>query len=218
MENDIKEKEINEDNLGLNENVFGIEYIGQNLKKNEKFLNWKNIMLEKLGNEAKLFFCKNDKIYFYGYVSSSFTSICPICGFNICYFCSKIYNNCCIKRKIYENVKKYSLEKDLCSEAIIAYFIPYLNSIYIMLTISYFFLREEIDKHYHYFFILYLMAIILSIPYFFTVIIFLIFLFIISIPFNFLPFKVFAGLMDEILPFCEMFACCLYCCFDLDED
>ena len=32
MENDSKEKEIYEDNLGLIENIFRIEYIGQKLR------------------------------------------------------------------------------------------------------------------------------------------------------------------------------------------
>ena len=214
MENDNKEKEIYEDPLGLNENIFRIEYKGQNIKKNEKFLNWKNMTLEKSGKEAQLFYCNKDNIFFYVYDSSCFRSACPICGNNICYFCSEIYENCCIKRKIY----KIALDKEEFCEVVIIYFIPYINSIYIMLTISSFFLKEKIDENYHYFVMLYLFAIIISIPYIITIIIFLIILAIISIPFNFLPFRVFAGFLDENLRFPEMILCCFCCCIDFNDN
>ena len=80
------------------------------------------------------------------------------------------------------------------------------------------FLEEKIDRNYLYYYLLYFMAIILSIPYIFTTIIFLMILFVISIPFNFLPFRVFAGFLNGSHRAYEMCICCCFCCFIYDDD
>ena len=216
MENYSKEKEIYEDNLISNENMFKIEYKGQNLKNNQKFLNWKNMIFEKYKESAKLFYCDKDKIFFYTYwdsYQSFFFRVCPICGKNICYFCGQYEYKCCFKRKIYRNIVTFFVTENIFREVLFIYFIPYLNSIYIIASLLTYFLERESD----YFLIIYLLAIILSIPFFFTIIIFLIILGVISIPFNFFPFKVFAGFLVENLPIRVLFICCI-CCWDNFED
>ena len=86
-------------------------------------------MFEKYGDIAQLFYCKKDQIYFCFNYSSNFRNNCPICGYSICYFCYDIFDNCCFKRKIYENIGKYALEKNEFCKVAIIYFIPYINSI-----------------------------------------------------------------------------------------
>ena len=107
----------------------------------------------------------------------------------------------------------FFVTENIFREVLFIYFIPYLNSIYIIASLLTYFLERESD----YFLIIYLLAIILSIPFFFTSIIFLIILGVISIPFNFFPFKVFAGFLVENLPIRVLFICCI-CCWDNFED
>ena len=169
MENYSKEKEIYEDNLISNENMFKIEYKGQSLKNNQKFLNWKNMIFEKYKESAKLFYCDKDKIFFYTNWDSRqsfFYRICPICGKNICYFCGQYEYKCCFKRKIYRNIVTFIVTKNIFREVLFIYFIPYLNSIYILASLLTYFLERECNKNPGYFFIIYLLAIILSIPFF----------------------------------------------------
>ena len=111
MENE-NEDIINDKMISKSENAFKIEYIGQTLKINAKFRDWKNKMLIKYGNNAKLFHCKYDNIYFYTTNNDCksipyYKSKCPICGRSICYYCSRYTidnydrGRCCIKRRIY---------------------------------------------------------------------------------------------------------------------
>ena len=111
MENDIKNYLANNINEIKTDIMFMLDYKGQSLKNNIKFDSWKNKMLQKYGNDAKLFKCTYDKAYFYS-SNESFkklplcSSICPACNNSICYYCSKIaYNKnsigeCCLKRRI----------------------------------------------------------------------------------------------------------------------
>ncbi len=111
MENEI-EQNLNEDNSIKSLNAFKPDFKGQKLKKNRKFIEWKNKMIEKYGNNSKLFYCIYDNIYFY--VTNEdckskpyYKSKCSICNRPICYFCSRYIRNkfdhgkCCIKRRIY---------------------------------------------------------------------------------------------------------------------
>ena len=211
MENDSKEKEIYEDNSISNENMFRIEYKGENLKKNQNFLNWKNMIFEKYKENAKLFYCDKDKVFFctnWETYQSFFFRKCPICGKYICYFCGQSNIDCCLKRKIYKKTEIFIVTKNIFREILCIYFIPYLNSLYIIASLLLYFLDRETSRNYSYFFIICLLAIILSIPYFFTSIIFLSILGVISIPFNFFPFKVFAGFLVGNLPIKTLFFCC----------
>ena len=64
MENDI-ENHLSNINEMKTDNMLMLDYDGQSLKDNLKFNSWKNIMLQKYGNDAKLFKCSYDAIYFY---------------------------------------------------------------------------------------------------------------------------------------------------------
>ena len=106
MENDSY---INENFINNTVNKYEMEFFGQSLKKNESFIKWQNEMKKIFGNDAKLFNCKKDKIYYYANSNDckkfSFAKKCPICDSSICYFCSKyIYvgnSKCCLYRRIY---------------------------------------------------------------------------------------------------------------------
>ena len=109
MENDL---EVNEKFINIVENKFKIEYFGQDLKKNESFIQWQNEMKKIYGNDAKLFKCKRDKICYYGKFSDCkklplYKIKCPICDLSNCYFCSKHiddyvdHGKCCLSRRIY---------------------------------------------------------------------------------------------------------------------
>ena len=69
-------------------------------------------MLKKYGNDAKLFKCSYDEIYFYCAYESFrklplCSSKCPSCNQPICYYCSRVAHNnnyfgdCCLKRRLY---------------------------------------------------------------------------------------------------------------------
>ena len=109
MENDSN---INEKTINIAENKFEIEYFGQDLNKNESFINWQNEMKKIYGNDAKLFKCKKDKIFYYGRLSDCkkipiYKIKCPICNLSYCYFCSKHlddyvdHGKCCLTRRFY---------------------------------------------------------------------------------------------------------------------
>ena len=112
MENDIENHLTTNINEIKTDNLFRLDYKGQSLKDNLKFNSWKNRMLQKYGNDAKLFKCSYDSIYFYC-SNESFrklplcSSICPSCNHSICYYCSRIaynrnsFGDCCLKRRIY---------------------------------------------------------------------------------------------------------------------
>lgn len=111
MENDI-ENHLTNINENKTDNMFMLDYDGQSLKDNSKFNSWKNIMLQKYGNDSKLFKCSYDAIYFYCPYESFkklplCSSKCPTCNQPICYYCSKIGHNnnsfgdCCLKRRLY---------------------------------------------------------------------------------------------------------------------
>jgi len=106
MEND-KENVLNEINNERSKKVFKLELNGQSIKGNKKFTDWENKMKEELGNDAKLYKCIHDNIY---YFSSDWDlrASCPLCHRLICYFCSRYTNHyyedngkCCIVRRTY---------------------------------------------------------------------------------------------------------------------
>lgn len=70
MEND-KENVLNEINNEKSKKVFKFEYNGQSLKGNKKFTEWENKMKEELGNNAKLYKCIIDNIYYYNNLNNT---------------------------------------------------------------------------------------------------------------------------------------------------
>jgi len=82
MENDIRtEKKQNLIDINL---YFKLDFPEQNLKGNRKFEEFKNKKLKEYGKDAKLFFCKNDNIYFYVHIDNCeifpfFYEQCPLC-------------------------------------------------------------------------------------------------------------------------------------------
>ena len=86
------ENNSNDNALLDKENIFIPDYFNQKIKNNNKFKTWENLMFQKYGENARLFKCTVDKIYFY--VSNKdcmeypyYSSYCPMCNNVICYFC-----------------------------------------------------------------------------------------------------------------------------------
>ena len=105
-ENEVELGEIKE-----KENMYKPDYKEQKLDTNVDFINWKNKMLKKYGNDAVLFKCINDGVYFFtpykDYKHDNFlTSYCPSCNKQYCIDCFQepddeyIYGDCCIKRRL----------------------------------------------------------------------------------------------------------------------
>ena len=151
----------NENSKGINfienrqqnklETVFKLDYINQNLKKNNEFQVWKFSMILKYGNNAKLFQCKKHNILFYnsndGYINSPlYVKFCPLCDELVCCFCSMplqsfdaSYNkgSCCLKRRIYyllfnDGLRFIKQEIDLDSKY---YYFPIINFFLFILSI-----------------------------------------------------------------------------------
>ena len=109
-ENNYKEININLKNDLYFDYIYNLDYAGQNLDNNKGFENWKKTILNKFGNDVKLFRCNEDKILFYTkyeqYISyPGYFVKCPICKKYICYFCCYsshqiTYIRCCLKRSI----------------------------------------------------------------------------------------------------------------------
>ena len=158
----MENNNFNENALLEKENIFIPDYFNQNVQNNNKFKTWENVMLQKYGNNARLFKCTKDKIYFY--VSNKdcmenpyYSSKCPICNNIICYICFRNSTSidmelgkCCIRRRLYYlfhlegPIKDFKYELDC---GIIIYLIPFLNMIFIIGGISYIFFYNMIFFH-----------------------------------------------------------------------
>ena len=159
MENEENNYEMlvkNNENI-FPDNAFRPDYEGQNLENNQKFQQWNNSMLKKYGNDAKLFKCLVDKIYFYtSYNEYRYTFFCsgkcPLCKKPICYYCSRYYfedlyeyASCCLTRKIkyiflkdtviYINQNDQRIN-DLYQKYFIIFFIPVVGFIYFIARIE----------------------------------------------------------------------------------
>ena len=109
MENESK-IEDQEGLLHAND-YFKLDFPGQNLKGNKLYEDFKKRKLKELGNDAKLFYCKRENLYFYKSKneckeSPYYYKICPSCNHYVCYFCKRNSfiitenANCCITLKI----------------------------------------------------------------------------------------------------------------------
>ena len=108
------ENEEDRTNFLITNNIFKKDYENQKLNdSNLKFFNWKKSMQKIYGENAILFKCIKDNIYFFASYEECmkhpvYKSICPKCHVEICYYCSrnlkdKYYNEngtCCLRRKI----------------------------------------------------------------------------------------------------------------------
>ena len=81
----------NEFDLDIKKEYFKLDYFGQLLEGNNNFNEFKKQKLLKFGDDAKLFKCKFDNLYFY--VSNKncktfpfYYKECPLCKNKICYF------------------------------------------------------------------------------------------------------------------------------------
>jgi len=116
--------------------TFKEEYEGQNLSINDEFQKFKQSMLEKYGNKAKLFKCKEDKSYFYSEYHN-YKVQCPLCKKTRCYFCQSSRKDCCILKRLYCMFKEDGfafigqdgniINKDNLKSHLIYFFIPCLN-------------------------------------------------------------------------------------------
>ena len=132
MENEMEDKKINLAGK-MNDTTFEFDYEGQNLNNNENFINWKKVVLNKLGKNAKLFKCKNHKILFFvtnNEYKKEYLIKCPK-GHHICYFCG--YSGykitlifCCIRRSL---AKAFLNNKDPGNSYLnnLSIFIPGIN-------------------------------------------------------------------------------------------
>ena len=87
--------------------IFKTDYKNQKLEDNINFQKFKQTMLSKNDNKGRIFYCKNEDLYFY-YNDSQYPyyhGICPSCKRHICYFCKKVnkytYDLCCYKKRIH---------------------------------------------------------------------------------------------------------------------
>ena len=123
-------------------NIFHYDFEGQKIENNVEFKKYKNAMIGKIGINAKLFKCKDDKILFYYDCSQhkSYEVQCPKCKKYICYFCSNynrsVNSTCCATRKVYNILKVEGFvfmddnNSDNISDYFLLVFIPFINLVY----------------------------------------------------------------------------------------
>jgi len=220
LDNNLNEK------IELNENkIFKFEYENQKIDNNINYLKWKDSIIKKYDNDVKIFKCKQCKILFYSknedMIKNPYYSMpCPICKKYICYFCScsYIYSKysllyCCRRRILnicfFISAPSYSKDENLFNLEIFMFLIPIINILGLFRrieTILFFSLPQEISKNegkfkYYenskfYEIMVFIIPIVLGIPFFFIDIYHIIFLFLISIPFKLYPFKYYLGVID----------------------
>jgi len=144
--------EIDQENLvdtskETNLDVFKSNYEGQTLTNNPEFDKFTKKMKDKIGNNARLFKCKKDNVYFYHDYSifPYYEARCPIYTKSICYFCFNTnefyFDQCCLIKKVYymftvdgyiffdSSPIKYDY-KHKFKENLIFALIPFINMVY----------------------------------------------------------------------------------------
>ena len=204
-------------------NIFKLDYEGQSLKDNTKFELWKTKMLSKYGNNAKLYKCKIDNLYFYCSIKNNYGMGCPSCQNLICYFCSNNTNSrliCCITGRFY-----YILFHDgfiyINSEIDKDFYFVFKRFLFPIYTFFYFIgiisknlyhtlKRTKSDYLYNYYFkdddaswakvfLNGLIALVLSFIFILHDIYFKIFLLFISLFFKFYPIKFYLGIIKKVM-------------------
>ena len=242
------ENEEDKTNFLITNNIFKKDYENQKLNdSNLKFFNWKKSMQKIYGENAILFKCIKDNIYFFASYEECmkhpvYKSICPKCNVEICYYCSrnlkdKYYNEngtCCLRRKIkcmfnqecYRYINPINQEDDIHSfkTAFTLFIIPVISLLTIIAQIQgilYYKLYIKNGKnkqivmyyeHLKYYSLVELinmgLGIILVIPLFIIHIYFILFILLISLPFNFIPLKYILGLHYATINLLGIFCCC----------
>ena len=155
MENDILSE--NQQNLIDISQYFKLDFPEQQFEGNRKFEEFKKQKLKELGKDAKIFYCKNDNIYFY--VSKVECKIlpyyykkCPLCNNYVCYFCNRRTEeligekgNCCPILSLYYllfHLRFIYLNEKLKTSSIgeyifitIACFLPYIGPSFLFMSI-----------------------------------------------------------------------------------
>ena len=164
MENDLENNLIEKVDIN-SENIFKFDYEGQSLKDNNNFKLWKTKMLNIYGNNAILYKCKKDNIYFYVPIKKNKDAIldgtyCQLCKQKVCYFCSENIGAsemyCCIKANIYYliyregfNYINQAIDDDGWS-TIIKFIFPIFTFFYLIGIISrnlYYLLKRQKGKY-----------------------------------------------------------------------
>ena len=214
---EIEINDFNENENGIDE-VYKLDYDNQNFENNVKYQEWKKFMIDKYGNNIKIFKCKNDRILFCIKDCElkrniSYFKECPKCKNLICYFCSyssseKDYIFCCLKRGIstHSNNASNLAKEDLGDNFLdfISFLIPGINFVGIFMLLSniiYFNIATKKSKtNYNgklkqpesedkIKVILFGILLLYGLVYFFFNIFMIIFTLIITIPFKFYPIK-----------------------------
>ena len=211
--NDNDNDNNNNDNKN-NNNIFKLDYESQNVDNNKYFIKWKRLMLEKLGNNAKLIRCSKDKILFFiSYdeykdilKKKNYLLNCPnghyICRFGKYSFYNKSDSFCCKRRSFSKAIFNF---KDKIDGFDFFIFLPGINFLALSVGFNYILFyrvstkkskkngnleniednKIELIEKFHMFIVVPLYTII----YFILDSYFLIILFIISIPFKFYPIR-----------------------------
>ena len=145
MENEEKEVQL-VNNQNNKDNFFIPDYDNQNLKNNQRFIKWKELMNKKYNGRGKIYKCPYDKNYFYEQ-NNDYKILCPSCEKELCCFCLKPpivqWNaKCCLMRKIcimhYKGIE-YSIPENrknqyLCDVEIeiVFFLIPIINFLYFL--------------------------------------------------------------------------------------
>ena len=154
---EANEKELKEDKINLiNEqlNIFKFDYENQNIENNRDFKIWKDKMKKINKDKIRINKCNDDKICFYVKINNNFneySDFCPICKKEICCFCYQYLGSqlnfsrylrryCCLKRFIYfiffrEDFLDNYYPLIVFILAYIAFIIPFINCLGIILSI-----------------------------------------------------------------------------------
>ena len=151
-------------------NIYKLEYEDQKLNNdNIVFLKWKQSMQKIYGENAQLFYCLEDKTYFYTSYDECkkypvYQSCCPVCNQLICYYCYRYKRDefnengtCCLRRKIkcifnqecyrYINPIYNELNINTFKQAFISFIIPVINLLTLIAQSQGIYFYKLIIKH-----------------------------------------------------------------------
>ena len=218
MENEGNSKDLS---LNENSNIFKLEYEYQRIEENIKYQNWKQSMIKMYGKNIKIFECKNDQILFciYEDIQNYFQS-CPICKKHICYFCSYTSSeasdiSCCLTRTIntalfISGPSYIEGEYDIFYDKI--WFFPGAHFLILSMRSENILFHglasrkskkanglldvAKANENCFYICMIYIIPIVLTVPFLFFQIFLIFFLFLISIPFDYKPLQYYCGVFD----------------------
>ena len=217
MENDEKNTNIVENAKPQFKNFkyFKSDFAGQNLKNRKEFINWNNEMRKKYGKTDYFYNCSKDSVVFYelnnfAIIAPNYYVSCPKCKSFICYFCSKNLNSidkfeyCCLRRLIcylffrFEDNEIFSSFNGFyCFQ--LQLIIPILNVMLISVANNVYVLSDSYLEKENLYIIMYLMSVIIAIPYIFFFYEILLIICIISIPLRLIPIKTLIGYISANL-------------------